>query len=360
MQTLVMPLRLIAGAVVIAFIYLGRPVLIPIVLAVFLFYALDPIVDWLQRFRVPRALGAVTVVVLVLGGALTGAVALWPQVEAVVTRIPEGARQLRATLRDARSGTSLATALKKVQDAATAIDQAAAESATPPVTTRGTLRVEVTEPWRVSDVLWSGGVSMIGVMGQAVSVLFLAIFLLIEDDSFKRKLVRRMETLGSKRVTVQILNDVASQIERFIWVQAVTSAGVAAVTFGALWWLDVDQPAAWGTFAGIMNLVPFFGPLIVTVVIAAVAFLQFGTLGPALVAAGVTLAITTIEGNFVTPHMLSRVASLNLVALFIAIAFWSWVWGVAGMLLAVPILMTAKVICDRVEGLEAVSEFLGA
>ncbi|MEZ5286704.1 MAG: AI-2E family transporter [Vicinamibacterales bacterium] len=120
-----------------------------------------------------------------------------------------------------------------------------------------------------------------------------------------------------------------------------------------------DQPAAWGTFAGIMNLVPFFGPLIVTVVIAAVAFLQFGTLGLALVASA-SRWLSRPSRVSVTPHMLSRVASLNLVALFIAIAFWSWVWGAAGMLLAVPILMTAKVICDRVEGLEAVSEFLGA
>jgi predicted PurR-regulated permease PerM len=135
---------------------------------------------------------------------------------------------------------------------------------------------------------------------------------------------------------------------------------VALVTGLSLWWLGVDQPAVWGVFAGLMNLVPFFGPLIVTTVIGAVAFLQFGTLTSAALAAGITLAITTIEGNVLTPHLLSRVASLNLVAIFVAIAFWSWVWGAVGMLLAVPILMTVKVVCDHLEGLEGVSDFLGA
>jgi predicted PurR-regulated permease PerM len=193
-----------------------------------------------------------------------------------------------------------------------------------------------------------------------LSVLFLTIFLLVEDDAFKRKLVRRMESSGRKRLTVQILNEVAQQIERFLWVQMVTSAGVAVVTALGLWWMGVENPAVWGVFAGLMNLVPFFGPLIVTLVVGAVAFLQFGTLSQAGTVAAMTLVITTLEGNFVTPHLLSRTASLNLVAIFVAIAFWSWVWGVAGMLLAVPILMATKVICDRVEGGEDLAEFLGS
>ena len=108
-----------------------------------------------------------------------------------------------------------------------------------------------------------------------------------------------------------------------------------------------------------MNLVPFFGPLIVTVVVGAVAFLQFGSVSDASLVAGMTIVITTLEGNFITPQLLSRTSSLNLVAMFVAIAFWSWVWGVAGMLLAIPILMAVKVICDRVEGGETLAEFLG-
>ena len=358
MAKLVTPVRILAGCAIIGMLYVGRPILIPIVLSVFLFYALDPVVDRLERLHVPRVLGALVVVLSMLTAAGAGAVALWPQIDTVVTRIPEGAQRLRATLRRARSSRS-PSALQKMQAAAAAIDKAAAESAAP-VTDRGTLLVEVSEPWRASDVLWSGGMGAMGLLGQVVGVLFLTVFLLIEDDAFKRKLVRRMETMGEKRVTVDILNDVARQIERFIWVQALTSAGVAVVTGLGLWAFGVEQPAVWGLFAGVMNLVPFFGPFIVTCVIAAVAYLQFGGLWDAAGIAAMTLVVTSIEGNFVTPHLLSRVASLNLVVLFVAIAFWSGIWGGAGMLLAVPILMACKVIADHIEGLEGLADFLSA
>jgi predicted PurR-regulated permease PerM len=357
--SLVWPLRIIAAATLVALLYVGRPVLLPIVLSVFLFYALDPLVDRLESWHVPRALASVLAVVLVVGSLAAGAVALWPQFETVVTRVPEAARQLNRSLRAARSGNGGASAFTKMQEAVQAIDEAAAASSSAPSVPRGTLRVEVTDTWRLSDALWAGSMGLLGLVGQTVGVLFLTIFLLVEDDTFKRRLVRRMESIGSKRVTVQVLKDIAQQVEQFLWVQALTSAGVAVVTGIGLWWMGVENPAVWGVFAGLMNLVPFFGPLIVTVVVGAVAFLQFGTLRDASLVAAMTIVITTLEGNFITPHLLSRKSSLNLVAIFIAIAFWSWVWGVAGMILAVPILMAVKVVCDRVEGGEILGEFLG-
>ncbi len=359
MRGAVVPLQILALTAVVVMLFIGRAVLVPLVLAIFLFYALDPIVDRLQKWGVPRTLGAITIVLLTLAAVAGGALALWPQLETVVSKIPEGADKLRASLREARTGARAPSALAKVQAAADAIDEAAAETAAP-VTNRGTVRVEVTDTWRASDALWAGGMGILTLFGQFVSVLFLTTFLLIEDDSFKRKLVRRIQTLGSKKVTVEILNDIAHQMERFLWVQAVTSGGVAVITAGGLWAMGVQQPAVWGIFAGVMNLVPFFGPFIVTIVLGVIAFLQFGTVSYALLVGLMTLVITSIEGNFVTPHLLSRVASINLVVLFISIAFWSAVWGVAGMLLAAPLLMTIKVICDRVDGLEGVAEFLSA
>ncbi len=358
-RSLVWSVHVLAICAVIGVLHFARPVLLPVILSVFLFYALDPLVDWLQRLRVPRGLGAVLVVSLALGGAAGGFVLLWPELDRVVAKVPEGARQLRATLRETRtSGGDASSALRRVREAAQAIDAAAADSAAPAVTPRGTLRVEIADPWRVSDLLWSGGVSAIGLVGQAMSVLLLTIFLLIEDDSFKRKLVHQMETRGDKRVTVEILNDIATQVERFIWVQFITSLGVAVVTGLGLWAFGVDQPAVWGVFAGLMNLVPYFGPIIVTIVLTGVAFLQFGSLTEAALVSGMTLLVTSLEGNLITPKLLSRSASINLVAIFLAITFWSWIWGVAGMLLAVPMLMAVKVTADRIEGFQLLAEFL--
>jgi len=221
------------------------------------------------------------------------------------------------------------------------------------------MRVEVQQPWRVSNWLWSGSVTALGLTGQGVTVLFLTIFLLYEDDSFKRKLVGQMETMGSKRITVQVLNDIARQIERFLWVQVLTSTLVAIATGLSLWWLGVEQPAVWGLVAGVMNVIPYFGPLIVTIILAAVAFLQFGSLEQTALVTGVTLAITTVEGMWLTPHLISRAASLNHVAIFLALAFWSWAWGIPGMLLAVPLLMAMKAVCDHVAGLGPLGAFLG-
>lgn len=352
-------LRVLAFCAIVGALYFAAPMLLPIVISVFVFYALDPIVDRLEAWRLPRIVGSAGVVLAFVAVIGLGALALWPQVEAVVTKIPRGLQQLKATMGETRSSGSATLALQHVREAAEAIDKAAAESSKPSVIPKGTVRVEVTSPWRTSDWMWASGLGAIQLIGQAVTILFLTIFLLNEDDSFKRKLVRQMETHGDKRLTVQILNDIAGQIERFIWVQAVTSGGVAIITALALAWLGLEQAAVWGVFAGVMNVVPFFGPLIVTVMLAAVGFLQFGTLTGAAWVAGVSLAITTIEGNVITPHLLSRAASVNLVATFVSLAFWSWLWGVPGMLLAVPLLMAVKVVCDRVEGYQALGEFLG-
>jgi predicted PurR-regulated permease PerM len=353
-----LPLQVLAGFASVVMLQYAAPVLLPIVLALFLFYALDPIVDRLHKWRVPRLLASFVVVALLTSGIIVGVYGLWPQISAVVQQVPEGAAKLRTTFQQQKTEASNSI-INKVQEAANAIDSAAAEVATPAPNAPGVVKVEVQQPLHVSDWLWSGGVGMLSFAAQAITVLFLTIFLLNEDDSFKRKLVSHMETLGSKRVTVNILNDIAKQIERFIWLQAFTSAVVAAVTALALGWLGLKQPIVWGLFAGIMNIIPYFGPLIVSAVLAMIAFLQFGTMVDAFTVAAVAMAITTFEGMFLTPHLISRASSLNHVAIFVAIAFWSWAWGVSGMLLAVPMLMVLKAICDHVDGLQNIGEFLG-
>ena len=118
------------------------------------------------------------------------------------------------------------------------------------------------------------------------------------------------------------------------------------------------QPAVWGLFAGVMNVVPYFGPLVGTAVLSAVGLLQFGSVAGGLLVGAITLTITSIEGMVLTPHLLSKAGSLNHVAIFTALAFWSWAWGAPGMLLAVPMLMAFKAVCDHVDGLQPVADLL--
>lgn len=344
-----------------AAVYLIRfaaPVLLPLVIATFLFYALDPVVDFLQRRRVPRLLASVLVMVGLLSGVAATAYSLWPQVDAVITKIPDGAARVRASLRRDRKQAA-DSPIQRVQEAVKAIDSAAAEAAPEPPKTPGVMRVEVQQPLRTWDWVWSGGVGAVGLAGQTVTILFLTIFLLNENDSFKRKIVNRLRSGHSKRTVAKILDDVATQVERFIWVQALTSAIVAAATTFALWWMGVQQPLVWGLFAGVLNVIPYYGPIAVTAVLSIVGFLQFGSIWQATLVGAVTFVLTSLEGMLLTPYLLTKAASLNPVATFVSIAFWGWAWGVPGIFLAVPLLMAMKSICDHVESLQAVGDLLG-
>jgi predicted PurR-regulated permease PerM len=138
-----------------------------------------------------------------------------------------------------------------------------------------------------------------------------------------------------------------------------TSLVVGVVTATSLWALGLEQPSVWGLAAGVLNSIPYFGPIIVTAGLAVIGFLQFGTIEMALAVAGVALVITSLEGWFLTPILLGRVGRLNHIAIFASLLFWTWMWGVWGMLLAVPMLMATKAVFDHVEELQPLADFLG-
>jgi predicted PurR-regulated permease PerM len=351
-------LSIIAFGVVVAMLQLAQEVIIPFVVSGMLFYALDPIVDWMQRWKIPRAIGAALILLLSIGGLGAGAYALSGDVIAVVERLPEGVRKLRS---DLRRPSPQPTTLDTVQRTAQELDKAAADVSAASATPKGVMRVQIEEPpLRASSYLWYGSMGAMAVTGQAVMVGFLTYFLLVANDLFKRKLVKHIgPTLAKKKVTVQILDEISTQIERFLLVQIATSAIVGIVTALSLWGLGLEQPIVWGVAAGVLNTIPYFGPIIVTAGLAIVGFLQFGTIEMALVVASVALVITSLEGWLLTPILLGKVGSLNHIAIFASLLFWSWMWGVWGMLLAVPMLMATKALCDHVEELQPLADFLG-
>jgi predicted PurR-regulated permease PerM len=351
-------LSIIAVGVVVAMLQLAQEVIIPFVVSGLLFYALDPIVDWMQRWKMPRALGAAVVLLVALGGIAEGAYAISDDVMAVVDRLPEGVRKLRAEL---RRPSPQPTPLDSMQQTAQELDRAAADVSSPTATPKGVVRVQIEEPpLRASSYLWYGSMGALAITGQAVMVAFLTYFLLVANDLFKRKLVKHIgPTLAKKKVTVQILDEISTQIERFLLVQIATSAIVGIVTALALWGLGLEQPVVWGVAAGVLNTIPYFGPIIVTAGLGIVGFLQFGTIEMTLAVASVALVITSLEGWLLTPLLLGRVGSLNHIAIFASLLFWSWLWGVWGMLLAVPMLMITKAVCDHVEELQPLADFLG-
>lgn len=347
---------ILVACVLVLFLRVGAEAVVPFVLSVLLFYALDPAVDALQRWRVPRAIGAALMLGVVLTGVAAVTFTLRDDVAKVIAELPDGLRRVGAALQTRGERSTL----DSMRAATAAIDKTAADAAGASTAAKGVVRVQVEEPvFRTSDVLWSGSMGLAGLASRLTMVGFLAYFLLVAGDLFKRKLVRHASsTLAGKKITVNVLEAIGGQIERFILVQIVTSCLVGVTTGLALWGLGLENAAVWGLAAGIFNSIPYFGPFIVTSGLAVIAFLQFGTFGTTALVAGVALLITSLEGWAITPALMGRAAQMNRVAVFAGLLFWSWMWGIWGTLLAVPMMMVVKVICDHVEDFQPVADFL--
>jgi predicted PurR-regulated permease PerM len=309
--------------------------------------------------RIVRPLAAAIVLATVVGSAGTLLYELRGQAAEIVEQMPDAARRLRRIIEGDGRG-SEPTAIEKVQKAATELERAA-NAAAPDPAPGSPPRVQVEErPFRVGQYLVWGSLSLFAGAMQVVMILFLAFFLLASGDLYRRKLVKIAgPSLEKKKVTLQILRDIDFQIERFLTVQLFTSAIVGTATWLALRAIGFEQAALWGLLAGVFNSIPYFGPVIVTSAIGMVAFLQFGEIRPIVLAAGATFAITTLEGMLLTPLLTSRAARMNAGAVFVGLLFWGWMWGVWGTLLAVPMLMIVKAVCDRVEDLQPIGELLG-
>ncbi|MBW8861432.1 MAG: AI-2E family transporter [Acidobacteria bacterium] len=335
----------------------AQAMIIPIVLGILISYALEPIVARLTKWRLPRQISAAVVLIAVTAATGFLIYGLRSQASAIVEQLPASARRLREMVENDKPTT--ATAIQQVQKAATELEKAASAAAPPP--SSGVPRVQVeAAPFSVTDYLVWGSIGVAAAIGQLVLILFLAYFLLASGDLYRRKMVKIVgPSLSKKKVTVQILSEIDRQIEMFLLVQVFTSTVVAVATWLAFRALGVNQAAVWGILAGVFNSIPYFGPVLVTGATAVVAFLQFGTVNMAVLVSGVSLLITSLEGFLLTPWLTSRAASMNAVAIFVGLLFWGWVWNVWGMLLAVPMLMVIKTVCDHVEDFKSVGELLG-
>lgn len=351
-------LALLALCASLAVLHWAAAVFIPIAMSALLVCALSPMVGWLHRHHVPRWAGAALLLIGLTGGLTLTVYKLGDGATQVVDSLPRAANKLRDKMRE-RS--QVPSPIETVQKAATQIERAAAESAAPTAAPRGVQRVQIERsPLNIRDYLWSGTMGLMSLLGQLTVVLFLTFFALAAGDNFRRKLIRIAgPSLARRKVTLQVIDEIDGQIQRFLMVQVVTSAIVGIATGLAFAALGLENAAVWGVIAGVLNLAPYIGSLVVTAASALVAFLQFGTLDMALAMSGASLLIHTLVGNLLTPWLTSRTSSLSPVAVFVSVLAWGWLWGLWGLLLGIPIMMAVKAVCDRVEELHAVGELLG-
>lgn len=354
------PLLLLTVIAVIFILDWAQTVFIPLVLGVVVSYALSPLVTQLRKWHVPRTVGAAALLLLIVGGLGSMAYSLHDETVSMIETMPEAAQKFRQILRTQRSGPT--GAIENVQKAVDEIEHAASETAAKPaVVPRGVTRVQIEEPkFSMRDYLWSGTIGALSFISLAVMVLVLAFFLMASGDAFRRKLVKLSgPTLSKKKITVQMLNEITSQIQRYLLVQVFTSALVGIATWLAFLWVGMEHAAVWGVAAAVLNIIPYLGAIIITVGTALVAFLQFGSVGMALTVGTISLVINSIEGYLLTPWLSGRASRMNAVVVFAGILFWGWLWGAWGLLLGMPIMMAVKSVCDRVEAFKPVGEFMG-
>ena len=337
----------------------GQAVFIPLMLSLLLTYALSPLVDLLHRWKLPRWIGAALILMGLFGGLGWTGYSLSGSASQLLDSLPVAAQKLGQAMR--RDKNASATPLESVQAAAAQLEKAAEENSAKVASRRGVARVIIERPgFNVRDYLLSGTVGLLSAMGQLTLVAFLTYFALCSGDTFRRKLIKITgSSLQKKKVTVHVLDDITRNIERYLLVQILVSAVVGVATGLAFWVIGVENAAVWGIIAGVTNLIPYIGSVIVLVAAGLVAFLQFNSLQMGIVVAGVSLGIHTLIGNLLMPWLTSRTSRMNPVAVFVGVIVWGWLWGIWGLLLGIPITMVIKSICDRVEDLQPIGELLG-
>lgn len=353
-------LAVLALLAVVYALHWASAVFIPVLLGLMASYALSPVVERLQRWHVPRAIGAALLLLAIVAGFGSLAWSLADDAAALADSLPDAAQKLRETLRPARGAPE--SSIDKVQRAADKLEQAAGpDAARPSVAAPGVTRVRIERPnFNIRDYLWSSTLGLVGVIGQAMVVLFITFFLLISGDRFRRKMVSIAgPTFSRKKITIQALDEVTEQIQRYLLLQIVTSALVGVATWLAMLWIGLEHAAVWGIVAAALNFVPYLGSVATAGGLALVGFLQFGTLEMAALVGGVSLLINTLEGNLLTPWLMSRASRMNPVVIFVSVLAWGWMWGLWGLLLGPPLMMVVKAVCDRIEHLKPIGELLG-
>jgi predicted PurR-regulated permease PerM len=325
-------------------LYVASGFLLPIVLALLLSFLLRPLVAALARVWVPAPLGAALVLLTVVGGI---GYAVWQLAEPAIAwaeRAPTSLREVDRKLRVLkRPMETVSRATEQVEKLTTV---------TPNTQAR---QVEI-KPTRLRDTLWAG---TWGFLGSTLLVLTLCYFFLASGDFLLEKVVNLLPRLRDKKVAVRIVREVEAQVSLYLMTTTAINAGVGLATGLAVWWLGLPNPVLWGVVTWVLNYIPYLGALINAGLLAVAGLLTFDTLTPALLPAGAFVVINLLESNVVTPIVLGRRLELNPVMVFLGLTFWWWIWGIPGGLLAVPILGTTKLVCDRIPPLAPVATLLG-
>ncbi len=315
---------------------------VPVVLAFLLALVFSPVRRVFDRRGLPSALTSLVIVLLLLAGlvALVGALSL--PVTDWIERAPEISRQVREQL------SQMSVAVSGVFDA---IDRLNA------------LRAPDQDIERVAVSGSSPAVDIATVvpafLAQFLFTLVLLFFLLASGDMFHEKIVHVMPTFGDKRRAVRVANDIERKLSRYLLTITVINAGLGLAVGIAMWLMNMPSPAVFGIIAFVFNFVPYLGAVAGIVIASAVALVSFDGIWWAPAVGAAYMALTSFEGQIVTPYFVGRNLRLNTVVVFLAVTFWAWLWSAVGMVVAVPLLAALRTVALHVDGMRGLADFLG-
>lgn len=323
-------------------LYFAAAIILPVILAVILKLLLQPALGPLERIHIPRTIASLLVVFMVVSGVVGfGALVAGPAMS-WLQKIPESFPRLEQHVKD------LTRPLAEVEGALNRAEQATKgpTDGTPAVTVKGT---------GLAGTLVSGTFNLVA--GTLTTILLL-FFLLAAGDTFMRRIVELMPRFKAKRQAVEIVQNIEHDISAYLVTISIINLMVGVATGIAMHFCGLGDAVLWGAAAFLLNYVPILGPLVGVGIFGLVGLLSFDTLGLALLPAGLYLLIHVIEGEFVTPLILAKRLTLNPVIIILSLLFWYWMWGVAGAILAIPIVAIIKIVSDRIKPLMAFGHFL--
>jgi len=327
----------------VAFFYFGRVFLLPLVLALILSFLLRPIVKALAGLKIPEPLGAGIVLFVALFAIGNGVTRLTEPTTEWIAKAPESLRKVEDKIRHlVRSAAQLNRAAAQVE----AITKAPGEE-------RPT-KVEIKGP-NFADALLSYTRSfLIG----ALETIVLLYFFLASGDVFLQKMIRLLPTFNNKEQAVEIANELQHNISTFLFTVTIVNACLGVLVGLGVSLVGLSNAILCGVVAALLNYIPYFGPITGVTILGVAGLLTFDSVPRALLPPLIYISLHGLEANFITPMILGRRLTLNPGVIFLSLMFWTWLWGLPGALLSVPLLMMLKIFCDHFRPLAPVGEFL--
>lgn len=325
-------------------LYFARAFFLPIVLAVLLSFLMSPVVRFLKKLHIPNGLGAGLLVLTLIGSLGVGIYELAGPAYEWAQQAPRQMRRLERKLAEFK---------KPVQTMSKATQQV--EKITQVGAGQQPTKVEV-QTETLGERMFSQATEIIA--GGTVMFILL-FFLLASGDLFLRKLIRVLPSLEDKKRAVEIARQIQSDVSTYLSTITVINLALGLAVWGLMTLIGIPNPLLWGVLAFVTNYIPYLGAIVMIVVLAMVGFLTFEDTAHALMAPGAFIGLNLLESYLVTPLVLGHRLTLNPVVIFLGLTFWGWLWGITGALLAVPIMVVLKIVCDRSEPLRSVGEFLG-